>query len=297
MPSPLASDQGTIPFSFQGATYQTWYKVYGSLTDCTRTPLVVLHGGPGITHDYLTPLSDLASSASIPVIVYDQLGNGRSTHVKDKDDSFWTIDLFVDELVNLLTYLRIQDNFDILGHSWGGVLASELIVRRRPEGLRHLILSNSLASMSLWDDSLGRLAAKFPQDVQDGLATGFDNPPLGRPALAKFHAVHGCTVKPVPQDVERTISQGWDDLTVTRAMEKVTRKWSIIDQLPSFPRIPTLVINGSADMSQDDVIAPFVSDIQGAQWVQFQKSSHMPFWEERAEYMDVVEGFLRGRAE
>ena len=103
--------------------YQTWYRVTGDL-GTGRTPLVILHGGPGCTHDYVDAFKDVAASGHA-VIHYDQIGNGRSTHLPDKDPSFWTIGLFLDELNNLLDHLQISDNYAILGQSWGGMLGSE----------------------------------------------------------------------------------------------------------------------------------------------------------------------------
>ena len=78
MANPRArSKEGTISFAFGDETYNTWYKIYGELG--THRPLVVVHGGPGISHDYLVPHSDLNVDASIPIILYDQIGNARST--------------------------------------------------------------------------------------------------------------------------------------------------------------------------------------------------------------------------
>ena len=154
--------EGSIPFIYQGETYQTYYKVFGSLADRTTTSLVILHGGPGLSHDYLLPLSDLADT-SIPVIFYDQIGNARSTHLKSKPRTFWTIDLFIDELENVLRHFDIQENFSLLGHSWGGILASEFEVRRQPAGLRRLVITNSLAEASLWVQSNAMLAQSFPK--------------------------------------------------------------------------------------------------------------------------------------
>jgi pimeloyl-ACP methyl ester carboxylesterase len=81
--------------------------------------LVALHGGPGVNHGYLLILSDLTQTYSIPLVVYDQIGTGYSTHLPEKrgDTSFWTEELFLAELNNLLTYLRIKDDYDLLGHS------------------------------------------------------------------------------------------------------------------------------------------------------------------------------------
>ena len=62
----------------------------------------------------------LLTPSSIPVVFYDQIGNGESSHIKNKPDTFWRAELFMDELDNLLKKLEIYDNFELLGHSWGG---------------------------------------------------------------------------------------------------------------------------------------------------------------------------------
>lgn len=113
------SIQGVVPFTVDGKTYQTWYSVFGDLKS-GGTPLVALHGGPGLTHDYLLPISDLAASGQA-VIFYDQLGNGHSSHLPDVPESFWTIELFINELQNLLLHFEIDKDFALLGHSWGGM--------------------------------------------------------------------------------------------------------------------------------------------------------------------------------
>jgi len=164
--------EGTAPFIVEGETFETWYRVVGDLTTRTRPPLIALHGGPGLSHDYLLPLIDLAASASIPVVLYDQIGGGRSTHLREKPPSFWSIDLFVDELANLITHLRISEEFDIIGHSWGGMLAMEYQIRRGPVGLRRLILTNSLASIPMWYESTAQLLSAFPKECRKGWLRG-----------------------------------------------------------------------------------------------------------------------------
>ncbi|TFY81980.1 hypothetical protein EWM64_g2026 [Hericium alpestre] len=157
--------ESTIPFTYQGETYQTWYKLVGDLSSATRPPLIVLHGGPGMGHNYMASIADLASSTPArPVVFYDQIGCGKSTHLPLKSPEFWSVELFVAELENILAYLKIKI-FDLLGHSWGGVVASEYVVRRQPEGLRHLILSNSLANSKIRTRARRRLMLQLPEDV------------------------------------------------------------------------------------------------------------------------------------
>lgn len=198
--------EGTIPFTHDGETFQTYYKVFGDIETRTKPPLVVLHGGPGLIHNYLVPFSDLTVNLSIPVILYDQIGNGKSTHLRDKPSSFWTIDLFIAELVNLIKYFDIEDAFDLAGHSWGGILCTEYAVRYdSPPGLKHIILTDSLASIAKWMQSTIQLLQAFPQDVQDGVKVGMREPAKYYDALKKFHAIHGCTVSPVPAEHKYTL--------------------------------------------------------------------------------------------
>ena len=197
--------EGVIPFIRDGETFETYYKIFGDLEHRTKPPLIVLHGGPGLVHNYLVPFSDLAVNASIPIILYDQIGNGKSTHLRDKPPTFWTIDLFVDELQNVITHLGVADAFDLGGHSWGGILAAEYALRRKPASLRHLILTDSLASIQKWMQSTMQLLQAFPKEVQDGVKGGMKEPAKYYAALKKFHAVHGCTVVPVPADHTYTL--------------------------------------------------------------------------------------------
>ncbi|KAK0215312.1 proline iminopeptidase [Armillaria nabsnona] len=260
------------------------YKVVGNLDSRTRTPLVVAHGGPGLSRDYLLPLSDLATKFSIPVVFYDQIGNSRSTHLPSKPPSFWTIDLFIDELVNLLEHLHIQDSFDFLSHSWGGILGLEFEVRRQPG---HLVLTNSLADMGMWN--------AFPEDVQKGLAIGVADMETYGKALRMFRKKHGCLVDPWSEEpvysMNQSISPSADISVAVGMFTGELRTWSIVDRLDRV-RVPTLVINGRADIAPDFVVEPFFRGIRQVEWVTMEKSSHTPMWEERERYMDLVNAFL-----
>ena len=225
---PPLPEGSSVPFVVDEETHQTWYKIYGDLASSKSVPLVVIHGGklpplwgvcvrrearlprtsrspttllgPGMVHDYLTPVGDLER----PVIFYDQLGNGRSTHLREKPEEFWTIDLFIDELINLVQRLGISSRYDILGHSWGGMLASEFVIRRPHVGLRKLVIISSLPSMELWNTSFKNLVEGLQQArVQETIQIG----PIGenkvkfRQALEVLYSRHGCTRDPPPEEI------------------------------------------------------------------------------------------------
>ena len=205
MANPAAAVKtGTIPFVYQGETFHTFYAVYGDLANRTKDPLIVLHGGPGFIYNSLVPFSDLAVDAATPVILYDQLGNGQSTHLRDKPAEFWTIDLFLDELANLIAFFGIEGAFDLAGHSWGGILASEFEVRRQPAGLKHIVLVSSLASFALWEASNVQLMQAFPADVQAALRAGPGSKAYV-PALLQLHKKHACTLPEFPKEFMQTI--------------------------------------------------------------------------------------------
>lgn len=166
MATPTAT--GTVDFDAKaGKPVQTWYQVYGDLKSGV-TPVVALHGGPGSTHHYILPLIDLATLHAIPVVFYDQVGNGSSTHLPEKSGDaagFWTEQLFLDELDNLIRHLGIQDDYALLGQSWGGMLAARH-ASKQPKGLKRLVISESPASIALFEKAAKEeLIAGLPADV------------------------------------------------------------------------------------------------------------------------------------
>lgn len=288
--------EGYVPFR----EYQTWFRICGDLQN-GQTPLVVAHGGPGCTHDYVDAFKDIAETGRA-VIHYDQVGNGRSTHLPDKSPDFWQPGLFLDELNHLLQALEIADNYALLGQSWGGMLAAEHAVTQ-PQGLKAMVIANSPASMALWLEGAAKLRAQLPPDVQDTLLTheaaGTVDSAEYKAASQVFYQRHVCRLDPWPVEVQRTFDAMEADPTVYHAMNGPTefhvigsmKNWTIIDRLKQV-RVPTLLISGRYDEATPDVVQPFKDHITGAQWVIFESSSHMPHVEERPLCMKTVSDFL-----
>ncbi|KAF9038409.1 proline-specific peptidase [Rhodocollybia butyracea] len=301
MPSPLLSvTEGKICFIVDGESFETYYKLAGDLTSPGQVPIVVLHGGPGVAHNYMSPLLDLGKGNQ-SVILYDQLGQGNSTHLQSKPISFWTIDLFIIELENLLTHFSISGSFHLIGHSWGATLASEFVVRKQPPGLKRLVLSNGLASARLRNEAIAIRRKSLPVDVQEVLKTheeaGTTQSPEYNAAMMVFHQAFTCrTIRPLPEDVLFSIKQNQLDPTVINAMRNgsagLKDSWEITDRVHLI-RVPTLVINGEYDYMMDSVCAPFFSGIPDVKWVKFAESGHFPHWDERERYMETVLEFLQ----
>jgi L-proline amide hydrolase len=279
--------------------WQTWYRVTGDLAS-DRTPLLVVHGGPGAAHNYLLRYADLADNGRA-VIHYDQLGVGRSTHLRDKGADFWRVGLFLEELNNLLRHLGIQHRYHLLGQSWGGMLAAEHAVLQ-PPGLRSLVISNSPASIKLWLQEANKLRMQLPPEVQATLlkheAEGTTDTDEYNAAVRVFYDRHLCRV-PWPPEVEATFAAITDDPTVYHTMNGPSefhcigtiRTWSIIDRLNRI-QAPTLLISGRYDEATEAVVQPFADRIADMRWAIFPMSSHMPHVEETAACLEVVEHFL-----
>jgi L-proline amide hydrolase len=287
---------------------RTWYRITGEL-DAGPTPLVVAHGGPGATHDYLLRLSALADPrfGGRPVIHYDQIGNGRSTHRRDRDPSYWTVDLFLAELDNLLDHLQISANHHLLGQSWGGMLAAEHAVRR-PAGLRRLVIADSPASMHLWLEAANALRRELPPEVEETLrrheAGGTTDDPEYAEAMSVFYARHVCRMVPNPPEVKASFDAIEANPTVYHTMNGPSEfhvvgsllRWSVIDRL-HLVTVPTLVVSGRYDEAAPEAVQPFADRIPDVRWHVFPESSHMPHVEETAAFLQVVGSFLGGAGE
>lgn len=288
--------EGFIPFE----AGETYFKIFGDL-DSTRIPLVVAHGGPGFSHDYVLDIADISLNGR-PVIFYDQIGGGRSTHLADREDQYWTVELFLRELETVLGHFGISREYFLLGQSWGGMLAAEHAILR-PDGLRGLIISNSPASMELWASEASRLRQQLPLEVQEQLnrheMTGDYFNPEYLAATARYYDEHVIRVHPMPDHVQRSFAFVEADNTVYMTMNGpnefecigTLRGWSVVNRLDSIAA-PTMLISGRHDEATPECVRPFFEGIDGAIWEIFEDSSHMPFVEEKDHFIATVQEFL-----
>ena len=292
----IETKEGFAPFR----DYRTWYRITGDL-GARKAPVVILHGGPGAAHNYVDAYKLLANRGRA-VIHYDQLGCGNSTLLPDEGADFWTPELFIAELDNLIDTLGIRSRYHVLGQSWGGMLAAEFGITR-PSGLRSLVIANSPASMEVWVSEANRLRSELPDDIRTALdrheAAGTTNDPEYQAATMKFYERHVCRVTPFPPEVVETFDQIARNPTVYNTMNGpnefyvigTLRNWSVIDKVKAI-EVPTLLISGRYDEATPAVVQPFADNIKGARWVIFEQSSHMPHVEEREECMETVGAFL-----
>ncbi|MEV5973485.1 proline iminopeptidase-family hydrolase [Streptomyces sp. NPDC051921] len=290
------SAKGTIPFG----EHRTWYRITGEVGS-GKPALVLLHGGPGSTHDYLLSMAGLADSG-FPVVHYDQIGNGGSTHLPDRGADFWTVRLFLDQLDGLLQGLGIADDYVLFGHSWGGMLAARHAADR-PAGLRGLVIANSPASYPLWLQEMEGLRAQLPPGVDEVLrrheTAGTTDSEEYAAAVQVFLEKHVCRVKPWPRDYMATHYEVYNDPTVYLTMNGPSefhvigtlRDWSVVDRCPDIA-VPTLLLSGRYDEATPATVQPFHDLIPDVRWEVFEHSSHSPHIEEPERFGEVMRDFL-----
>jgi L-proline amide hydrolase len=290
MVAAMKARQGYL--DFRG--YRTWYRFVGDLNSPT-TPLLALHGGPGSTHNYFAPLEGLA--AQRPVVLYDQIGCGKSDHPTDIE---WSLDVFRDEVVAVREQLGLE-RVHLLGTSWGGMLAQEHVLSGAP-GIVSLVLSSTLASIDQWAEEQLRLRAELPPDVIEIMerherARTYDDPEYEGAMDVYFdrHFYRGPKpraeldrmAKEKATDVYRAM-QGPNEWTTTGAL----KGWDISDRLHEID-VPTLVVRGRYDMCTEPIAATLVEGIRDAREVVLEESSHTAVLEETDRYLEVVGAFQR----
>ncbi|MBC6447892.1 proline iminopeptidase-family hydrolase [Actinokineospora xionganensis] len=278
----------------------TWYQVVGDLGG-DRAPVVVCHGGPGLTHDYLSSLSSLASTGRA-VVFYDQFGSGRSGHLPDAPAEFWTVPLFLRELADLVEHLGIAGGHHVLGHSWGGMLGLEWAVRR-PAGLRSLIVADAFAASRTYTAEVAKLLAALPEDIRTTIerheAADTTESAEYQDAVRAFYRRHVCRRSPVPQEVMRTLGALGADPTVYLAMAgpsefRLTgtlRDWDIVSRLGEVA-VEVLLVSGGHDEVAPAAVRELHEGLPRSRWELFEEASHMPHVEEPERFLDLVNKFL-----
>ncbi len=274
--------------------YKTWYGVYGDIQ--SGVPLVALHGGPGYPHYHLQNLSELAERG-IPVVLYDQLGCGKSDH--PDDPKLWTIELFIDELNAIRQHLGLE-SIHLLGHSWGGSLAAEYMLTQ-PKGVERLILSSPLLDSQLWVDEAERLKDELPAWAAETMRTheAADTTDSWEytEAYHEFKKHFICRLEPYPELLQQCDREMGAQVYETMWGPSEThctgtlKGWSVLERLEKI-QTPTLFLSGKYDEATPKQVELGHKAIKDSTWKLFQHSSHTANLEEPEHYLSTVEAFL-----
>ncbi|MEA2228806.1 MAG: L-proline amide hydrolase [Solirubrobacteraceae bacterium] len=282
--------------------HRTWYRVAGELDpDALRAPVVICHGGPGATHDYVAPIAELSRTGRACVL-YDQLGNGHSDHLPDADPSFWTVELFKDELTALTEHLGIAGRYHVVGQSWGGMLAFDHALDH-PPGLLSIVGADAPADAAAFAAGACALVDTLPAEAARAIrhheAAGTTDSPEYEAAIMEFYTRYVCRLDPWPDALVATFDAMEADPTVYRTMNGPSeftvvgtiRDWSVVDRLPEID-VPVLLVSGEHDEVRPDVVRVIDERVPDSEWILFEDCSHSPHLEAPERFLRVVEGFL-----
>lgn len=276
----------------QVAGGKIYYKQVG---EGKKTPIILLHGGPGGTHMPMLSLEALADER--PVIFYDQLGSGRSD--RPTDMSLWHVDRFVEELGQIRKALGL-DLVHILGHSWGTMLAASYLLTK-PEGVESIIFSSPCLSAPQWAKDQDEHRKELPQEIQDVLAScekeGRTDSEEYKEAMKVFYKRFVNRLDKKPEILNSEYAKGNDVVyeTMWGPSEFYTtgnlKTFDVTDRLHEI-KIPALFTCGKYDEAAPQTVEAHSQQIQGSKFHIFEKSAHQGFLEEPEEYVRVIREFL-----
>jgi len=293
-PPPLTPREGFI--TVDGGP--VWYRIFGT---GSGTPLLIVHGGPGGSSCSYEPLATMIGR-NRPVIVYDQLGSGRSG--RPMDPAHWNLDRFIRELAQVRAALGLT-RVHLMGHSWGGALVAAYATKGKPEGLASLVLASALLSTKTWIEDADLLRAQLPEDVQTTLRQherdGTTSSKAYQEACDVFYQRFLSHKRNIPRPAacgeapfnEEIYLRMWgpSEFHATGTL----RDFDVTADLPRL-RLPVLLIVGRFDEARPESAARFQAAIPGAQLVVLEDCGHMAPLEDPEGYAKALEAFFAGTA-
>lgn len=264
--------------------------------------LLTMHGGPGMSHDYLLSLADL-SEEGVTVVFYDQFGCGRSEEPSDRTK--FTIDYGVEEAEELRKKLFGDKKVFLMGSSYGGALSLAYSLKYQ-DRLKGLIVTGGLASTPLTVREMHRLIDELDPKSRDAIHKyeplgEFTNPDY-LAGVNAFYRKHLIRMDTWPEEVSRTmefgekrnvysVMNGPNEFTITGTI----KDWDISDNLPVI-KIPTLITVGEYDEVTPTVAQQIHNGIKGSQLEVMKGCSHLSMWEDRDAYNRLLYDFIRENA-
>lgn len=299
-PDVLSGGVQMIPISTPDGTFRVWTKRVGNNP---RIKVLLLHGGPGMTHEYLEAFDSFFPGQGIQYYYYDQLGSYYSD--QPNDTKLWTLPRFVDEVEQVRKALGLnKDNFYLYGHSWGGVLALQYALKYQ-DHLKGLIISNMMASAPAYDAYAHKVL--MPAMDQKALAEILalekagktDDPKYMDLLMPNFYTRHILRMPPEqwPDPVMRamnhvnetiyTLMQGPSEMGLSGRLED----WDVSKQLKDI-KVPTLTIGARYGTMDPKYMKWMAGQVQHGRYLYCARGSHLDMYDDQKIYMDGVIKFI-----
>jgi proline iminopeptidase len=290
-----------LPIETPKGKYNIWTK---SIGNNPRIRVLLLNGGPGCTHEYFESFESFFPAEDIEFIYYDQLGCGLSDN--PNDTTLWDLDRFVEEVEQIRTQLKLtKENFYLLGHSWGGILAMQYALKYQ-ENLKGLIISNMMCSCPDYGKYADNVLAKqMDPKVLDTIRQiekrgDFSNPKYMQLLNPNFYAKHICRM-PIgqwPEPVNRSFDKLNHSLYVTMqgpsefGIGGNLANWDVSKKLKNI-NVPTLTIGSKYDTMDPEHMEWMSKQMPLGKYLYCPEGSHMSMWDDQKHYFPGLIQFIK----
>ena len=279
----------------ESGKYRVWTKRVGHGT----TKVLLLHGGPGLTHEYFECFEDFLPPHGIEFYYYDQLDSAFSD--KPNDERLWNVPRFTDEVEAVRKGLGLE-KFILLGHSWGGLLAMEYALKYQHH-LSGLVISNMVAGVPEYMEHAAKLLAAMPDDVQKSLAKyaaegKYDDPRYVELMLEHVYKKHVCRLNPWPEPLERSMAhwntkvynylQGPNEFVIMGTL----KEWSRFSDLHDI-KVPTLILGGAYDTMEPAQLERMGKLMPNSRVYICPSGSHLAMYDDQENYFRELLAFLK----
>jgi len=286
-----------IPITTPVGNFHVWTK---SMGNNPRIKVLLLHGGPAFTHEYMECFESFLPREGFEMIEYDQLGSFYSD--QPTDSSLWTLDRFVEEVEQVRKALRLnKDNFYLLGNSWGGILAMQYALKYQ-DNLTGLIICNMMSSIpdfnaynkKVFIRDIGQFCVDSMEKME---AMNQMQNPRYLQWLKTYNDKHMCRVVPNPEPMVRgfahvnntvnTILIGSGNLTLSGRLAN----WDIKNRLPEI-KVPTLTIGAKYDFMDPDHMNWMSEQVQNGRYLYCSEGSHLAMWDDQKDFYPGIIKFI-----
>jgi proline iminopeptidase len=288
-----------IPIATPVGTFKVWTKRFGNNP---RIKILLLHGGPAMTHEYMECFETFFQRQGFEFYEYDQLGSYYSD--QPKDSSLWTTARFVEEVEQVRRAIGADStNFYLLGNSWGGLLAMEYALRYQRH-LKGLLVANMVASAPDYGKYAAEVLAKqMPPAVLAEIRgieakKDFANPRYMELLIPHFYKEHLCRLQEWPDGFNRTMKhvngeiytlmQGPSEFGISGRLAN----WDIKNRLKEIA-VPTLMIGAKHDTMDPNAMEAQSKLVQKGRYLYCPNGSHLSMWDDQQVFMDGVIKFIK----
>ncbi|WP_297335410.1 proline iminopeptidase-family hydrolase [Algoriphagus sp.] len=292
-----------IPISTPSGDFEVFTKRVG---DSPTKKVLLLHGGPGMTHEQYGNFDQYFPQEDIEFIWYDQLGSAHSD--QPEDSTLWTIDRFVDEVEQVRTALGLnKDNFYLLGQSWGGMLGMEYAFKHQDK-LKGLIICNMMSSLDEYEKYAKEvLGPQMPPEVFAELMgieknMDFENPRYMELLGEHHYPQHVLRMPPDewPEEINRMMSQvnpnvyvymqGYSEFGITPGAS--LKGWDVKDQLKNIT-VPTLVVGAIHDTMDPKHMEWMSTEVANGRFLLCPNGSHLSQYDDPEHFFPGVIQFIK----